>query len=1399
MKRYAQIFKNSTVPLMTLLALLALAAGYYLFYVRGKEDYFTHRYLRLLAFDSGQIEERLGTIQSVFANYQEDATLSFKDLDRLAKDLRALPSVERVSAPPPGFAVASDRVTLEGRIEGDQFWVYAGWRERLKQGEKRKTGEIAVFRFDPFALAQSDRRKGFEGFETFLVASRDGTVLFQKNQRDSREVKIVSLKGLITREGKEVDLLAAARTTSNVEVTLGGESYRLFLRPCCRTIWAADREPPAVKDGERPKGVTAAESSLELIVGGAVRTSTLSAQTWSISFTVGLAVVSLLALALLGLSFLRVLAIGRQEKLRVADALWVGFSAVVGIGLLTLLLVDLHAYRSLIVGTDANLESLAGEIKANMEEELAVAWKQLGDYNQKALDQLKNRTLPKVPLCKDIVGRKLLLARDKAPLDSYFDFERFTWADSQGQQCFKWSLNDARDPLVKDIHERRYFKEARNGSAAIDPVFSWSTGRRVVALARPVRIPPAVKAARPAGIEPPDARPAFVGVLGVEMNSLNRPILPPGYGFAVIDEAGGVLFHSEQGRAGYENFFEETDNDRRLKALVFARRSDSQDAAYLGRGHRLFVTPIQPPPPVVEKSAAKEPIRTPPFWTLIVFSDKADMRSFNVDTMSTATLLLVLYLFVYMAGCFLLRTVRRHYRAGWLWPEKKGEMREKNHLALTAFYAFCLLAFLAAFHQLDGIDLLWFAFAFPWAVLLVSYRICTPNPSRRRRTIVGTALAGVLLLIHLAPGDGDSFDLVRVLAGENGFLAGISLGLWACFFGSPWVQRLRFCPPRRIYLAAASLLLAITAAGPAAAFFCVAHRAHLETRIKRAQLELALGREARDRRLTWRYSRLKGENDPGKPSLQAEVQKKIDDRLRKQWDLYHRFYFGTHVQDSTPASPALPPGSVEIKAASASSPIIEGSDGRRKLCTLLPGFIQQVLPLYTEDFVRVRWLMADSDRNGRAGAAWSWGHSANGELTFQGDTMSLASAVPPVSLAGLRPLWPFSFLLLTLAVTAVARFIAQRCFLFGLPTPEVGEPMSVASASTQNFILVSPHIDDMAERLAGQNAAVLDLRELASREDLLRCLGRADLVTSPRICLHHFEHRLQEEEHNLLKLELMEELILGRDKPVIVLGHVVPAWYLLDRQPVATSGGGDREKASKEIQERWRQLLRRFLTWVCRKQADVNRLNSDLEAIQKLALSDGTRNGRRLQRLLGAAREDCGESEQLERLAVGLVQARLQDLSPDLFYDDLREQAEPYYRTLWTMCTEAEKVVLVHLAEGGLVNGKNADALKMLMRRGLVKRDPCFRLMNESFRRFVATDVCLGEVRSLERRAEASAWNQIRAPFIVSLIGVCAFFFITQREVFDGSMAFFSAVAASLPALFRVFSAAAPGQSKPAS
>ena len=86
-----------------------------------------------------------------------------------------------------------------------------------------------------------------------------------------------------------------------------------------------------------------------------------------------------------------------------------------------------------------------------------------------------------------------------------------------------------------------------------------------------------------------------VAAISFPMRSLIGPVLPPGFAFAVIDDSGDVLFHSDRQRNGNENFFVETDNNRRLRAQVAAHSADALNINYWGAQYRAYVKPMQLP------------------------------------------------------------------------------------------------------------------------------------------------------------------------------------------------------------------------------------------------------------------------------------------------------------------------------------------------------------------------------------------------------------------------------------------------------------------------------------------------------------------------------------------------------------------------------------------------------------------------------------------------------------------------------------------------------------------------------------------------------------------------------------------------------------------------------------
>lgn len=102
-----------------------------------------------------------------------------------------------------------------------------------------------------------------------------------------------------------------------------------------------------------------------------------------------------------------------------------------------------------------------------------------------------------------------------------------------------------------------------------------------------------------------------------------------------------------------------------------------------------------------------------------------------------------------------------------------------------------------------------------------------------------------------------------------------------------------------------------------------------------------------------------------------------------------------------------------------------------------------------------------------------------------------------------------------------------------------------------------------------------------------------------------------------------------------------------------------------------------------------------------------------------------------------------------------------------------------------MISPKNKH-LRRLVKRGLIVSDPALRLMDESFRRFVKSVSREHEVEAWRQQEGGSAWQLLRAPFLLILIGVALFLFITQKEVYHSTISFMSALTAGIAALFRL-------------
>jgi hypothetical protein len=168
--------------------------------------------------------------------------------------------------------------------------------------------------------------------------------------------------------------------------------------------------------------------------------------------------------------------------------------------------------------------------------------------------------------------------------------------------------------------------------------------------------------------------------------------------------------------------------------------------------------------------------------------------------------------------------------------------------------------------------------------------------------------------------------------------------------------------------------------------------------------------------------------------------------------------------------------------------------------------------------------------------------------------------------------------------------------------------------------------------------------------------------------------------------------------------------------------------------------------------------------------------------------EECGHTKRLQDIGNQMIK----DLHPQSYTDQeiisrIAVLAQSYYQTLWDGCSVDEKLVLVRLAEDGLVSSQNFDHLLELLQKGLVRRDPGLRLLNRSFGQFALRSVTRADVQEWEEAGGISGWSVMKWLLPLPLLLFSGFLFVTQRESFSNVMGLAVALGSVTPILVNLF------------
>lgn len=296
---------------------------------------------------------------------------------------------------------------------------------------------------------------------------------------------------------------------------------------------------------------------------------------------------TILLLILIGLPLLKLLFISELERLFRRDVVLAGISVIVGTPILFLVFLSIFQYgRQYYYEIPKQLADLSNKIEHRFTNENRQIVQQLYQLKPSFNDLLNDN--------RKIQNSSKYYALDQnMNLTGYSDFMQIARVGVSGrveEQLIWGKIQPPAKDEVRTLQDRPYFqdwKKGRRSAIAVEgldyvmrPVLSLEEGTEEAVYLIPFE--------RNNG----RIKSTDVMVAGVNLSSVNQPILPTGYQFAIIDKTGEVWFHSLPGRSTLENFYNSTLDESYLRSVIDGNIKSPMYLDYMGSSQIAYVNPI---------------------------------------------------------------------------------------------------------------------------------------------------------------------------------------------------------------------------------------------------------------------------------------------------------------------------------------------------------------------------------------------------------------------------------------------------------------------------------------------------------------------------------------------------------------------------------------------------------------------------------------------------------------------------------------------------------------------------------------------------------------------------------------------------------------------------------------
>ena len=1326
--------------------------AYFSMHVSSRTSYFNDRNFRQLRSFSRQITDRINNLGTVFKNSvdkfvkspQVGSTPAKKQfqtyLDVLKTDGTNF-TATRVDTIPK-VTLDTDlglRVSINVANE-DAPWLYfdcAG--SAISASAPTKNGqksEGAAVRFlaktnldqliKPLISKTDDEglAKGDVGeeFDHIIIARADNGKVLFQQTNDDLSITSLDHLSLADSPDKFLELAARSKTTDAADVTIAGARYKLYVQPIEIAL--------STKDSENAETLW--------VVCGLVESGRFRYQTWAISYTVLIISAFFAGLLLLSWPFLKLIFIGPKDRLRAAEPYMLAVSVIIAGALLTFFTLFIFTYRGLEDDLDGQLKNLADSIQKHFQTEVGNALTEI-----EVLDSQRMVSPPLTPLA----GKKKVPSSARSSSSNGYSVKASpARAPLLPNQRLTLSGLSDRPLLLKDICPSGaciaendcypYFKTVFWMNGEGQQLAKWSISKQTTNL-----VPVASRAYFS------KLRDGYYRELGVHKFWLEPVSSINTGGFTVVISKEVVLEHA-QPQVVKSSGKEET---ARYVAIDTNLMSLMKPAMVAGFGYRIIDANGDVIFPQIKENFFAE------------CENDHQLRSAVSGHLNEL-----------VSVPYLGRDSRLYVRPINGIPDwtlvifRDKEPLRSTYLEIVALSASLFLIYLIPFLLILAIMFLISHFRgkrmkWLWPTAGFSPIYLQSIPISALFTFVAYKLSyrlpdyGLILLRSLV-----SVAALLLLFVQLKYNLALKPSVrLASYLERRW-PKINY---RSLYALCLVALVLVIGVLPSVTFFRLAYNEEMGLFIKYGQVTLVNSLNEREERVRAAYPSSIFENMPAADTF-------IGGRLAEKLDRYYDFFFDTEITD----------GIANGKAST------EDTQGKLLLA------LSKLIPFSSQSSIVRHGLI----RNQSADDLWQWSGGESGRLTVrapQGSAkgkgsmfLNIASTTPRFTLHPLP--WALFMAVIIPILFLLVRFILNRVFLLdAIETSNLDPRESILSGARRLFVVLGSPYTRRDSLLQQPDLKVLNLKREAvdgqwlEKFDLDEFLGEA---SSEAIAIDCFEYQINEPQHNLQKLYLLEKL-MTHQRTLVIASTAEPADYLFDSVDKSEHHEGTADAAA-----RWARVMSNFWVDYREDSGDPEAFKAELKEIRgnnRDEADAAITSNERIEGLYAGLERECAPRACLQDIGREIAQRRdFEKSDPDQVIEEVLVQARTYYKFVWESCSPGEKLTLAHLAADRLLTPNDPD-IPRLVRRGLIVRDPVVRLINESFRLFVLVESPTdNEVAVTESEArKGSNWQYMKVALVVTVVVIMVFLFATQRDLYNSSLIALTSIAAGVPTVFSFF------------